>query len=82
MSGVEVLGYVATASNVAGNLMLAKMGISGWVVRIATNLLYIAYALQVSDGMPVVANHILFLGINVYGWHIWRRMQNTRDPAR
>lgn len=70
---IEATGYFATALNVAGNLMLAKMSIRGWIVRMVTNVVYIVYALQISQGLPVVANHVLFLGINAYGLWQWRR---------
>lgn len=69
---IEAVGYLATALNIAGNLMLARMSIWGWVVRLLTNVVYVVYALQIEQGMPVVANHALFFAINIYGFMQWR----------
>lgn len=74
---VEITGYLATALNVAGNLMLAKQSVSGWLVRMLTNVVYVVYALQIEQGMPVVANHVLFFGINIYGFYSWRKAATT-----
>lgn len=72
---IEATGYLATGLNVAGNLMLAKLSIRGWIVRMVTNAVYIVYALQISQGLPVVANHVLFLGINAYGLWRWQKVK-------
>lgn len=67
------IGYLAFVLNVVGNLLLAHRNIGGWVVRLVTNVLWVAYALQVSDGGPVALNHVVFFGINVYGFWKWRQ---------
>lgn len=68
-----LLGYSALVLNVTGNLMLARKNIWGWIVRLLTNVAWIAYAVQVSGGEPMALNHILFFGINIYGFWHWRR---------
>lgn len=68
-----LLGYLAFGLNVAGNLLLARRNIAGWVVRLATNVAWVAYAIQVQGGEPMVLNHVAFFGINLYGWWNWRR---------
>ncbi len=70
---IEIIGYVATALNIWGNLLLAKQSIQGWLVRLATNVVYVVYALQIDQGLPVVANHVLFFGINLYGLRQWKK---------
>jgi hypothetical protein len=72
MNWVEVTGYAATGLNIWGNLALARMSRTGWIIRMLTNVVYVIYAVQVSGGMPVVANHVLFFGINLYGFRRWQ----------
>lgn len=72
---VEVIGYLAFGLNVAGNLMLARMNVWGWIVRLVTNVAWIAYAVQIPGGGPMWANHAMFLFINLYGFRAWRRQQ-------
>lgn len=72
MSIPEITGYVATALNVAGNLMLTRMNVWGWVVRLLVNVLYILYAVQIESGGPMVFNHVIFVAINIEGWRKWK----------
>ncbi len=72
---VEVIGYTAFGLSGAGNLMLARRNVWGWIVRLVTNIAWIAYALQVTGGDPMVANHAAFFAINIYGFRAWRRQQ-------
>lgn len=71
----EAIGYAAFVMNVAGNLMLARMNVWGWVVRLMTNVTWIAYAVQVPGGAPMWLNHAAFLAINIYGFREWRGAQ-------
>ena len=64
MTGVEAIGYVAFVLNVAGNLMLARKNVWGWIVRLVTN---------VPGGGPMWLNHAAFFMINIYGYREWRR---------
>lgn len=73
MTVVLAIGYLATALNVLGNLMLAHKNLLGWLVRLAVNALYVVYAAQIDDGGPMVANHVVFAAINVHGFVLWRR---------
>lgn len=70
---IAAIGYVAFVLNVAGNLMLARLNIWGWGVRLLTNVAWIAYAVQIPGGGPMWLNHIVFFGINIYGFWHWRR---------
>ena len=79
MTGVEAIGYAAFLMNVAGNLMLAKLNVWGWIVRLATNVAWIAYAVQVPGGAPMWANHAAFFAINIYGFREWRGQQKGLD---
>lgn len=69
---VEVIGYAAFGLNVAGNLMLARMNVWGWIVRLVTNVAWITYAVQIPGGGPMWMNHIAFFAINIYGFRQWR----------
>lgn len=67
-----LFGWVAFALNVVGNLMLTgKTGAAGWLVRLLVNVLWIPYSLQ-TRAWALLANHLTFMTINVYGWWKWR----------
>jgi len=70
---IATLGYFAFILNAVGNLMLARRNVWGWIVRLLTNVAWIAYAVQVTDGEPMALNHAFFLGVNLYGFQQWRR---------
>ena len=72
MTVVEGVGYLAFVLNVVGNLMLARLNVWGWIVRLVTNVAWIIYAVQVPGGGPMWMNHAAFFAINVYGWKKWR----------
>lgn len=72
---VDVLGFVATILNVAGNLMLAQKRRDGWWVRIFSILFWGAYGVG-AGSLPNIANAVIFLVINVYGLAKWKK------PAR
>ncbi len=68
---IVAIGYAAIVLNVAGNLLLAHKNMAGWAVRLLTNAAWIAYAVQVESGEPMAVNHVLFMGINLYGLWKW-----------
>ena len=72
------IGYLAFALNVAGNLLLVHKRWQGWAVRIVTNVAWIAYAAQIDDGGPVVANHAAFMAINLYGLSKWGKKKSLK----
>ncbi len=74
---IIAIGYTALALNVAGNLLLAHKNAAGWVVRLLTNVAWIVYAVQVESGGPMVLNHLIFLGINLYGMRQWTTPSST-----
>ncbi len=75
----QVLGWVAFALNVWGNLALTTKGLRGWLIRIGSNICWMPYGIATS-AWALSANHLLFAGINVYGWMKWRR--DARNEAR
>lgn len=77
MTIVEAVGYTAFIANVAGNLMLAKQNLWGWVVRLVTNVLWIGYAVNIEGGGPMWLNHVAFFAINVYGFTEWKRKEQA-----
>lgn len=76
----QVLGWVAFALNVWGNLALTTKGSRGWIIRIFSNACWIPYGLCTS-AWALTANHLLFAGINVYGWRKWRRTEGHADDC-
>ena len=68
----EVLGWVAAILNVVGNLMLTTKGTRGWIVRLVCNLTWMPYGVY-TKAWALCANHMLFVGINAYGWWKWHR---------
>ena len=69
---LQAMGWLALGLNVWGNLALAKKGTVGWLIRLACNFAWVVYSF--SFGVwPLLANHVLFAGINVYGWREWSK---------
>lgn len=73
----QILGWVAFALNVWGNLALTTKGVRGWVIRVFSNACWIPYGLA-TTAWALTANHVLFAGINIYGWRRWRREEIAR----
>ncbi len=69
---LTVLGWIAFALNVWGNLALTSKGVSGWIIRLACNVCWLPYAVH-THAWALLANHVLFMAINAYGWHRWTR---------
>lgn len=67
-----VLGWLAFALNVWGNLELTGKSVRGWIVRLACNLCWMPYSV-VTGAWALLANHVVFAGINCYGWWKWRQ---------
>ena len=69
---VEVVGFAAFLTNVAGNLLLTRLSIWGWPVRIVSIVLWGTYAVNLeSPSLPLFANACTFFAINCYGWRNW-----------
>ena len=68
----EIIGWIALALNVWGNLYLAKKTISGWLIRLACNVAWIIYSIYFRVD-PLLVNHIIFAFINIYGWREWSK---------
>lgn len=77
MTWVDVVGFLAFLTNVAGNLLLASKTIWGWYVRIVSILLWLAYAYDTAS-MPLIANALTFFGINCYGLWKWKREARSK----
>lgn len=81
MNTIEIVGFLAFVLNVVGNLLLARKSIHGWVVRLASIILWGIYALEITS-LAMIANSITFFGINVYGWWNWSRRIGHSDHCR
>jgi hypothetical protein len=68
----QFLGWLAFALNVWGNLALTSKGVRGWIIRLACNVCWMPYSVH-TEAWALLANHVLFAGINVYGWRKWTR---------
>lgn len=73
---LELTGWIAFALNVWGNLALTGLSVHGWVIRLACNGFFIPYAVH-TEAWALLANHIVFAGINILGWYRW-----THQPTR
>ena len=82
MSLEVVLGYTATALNIWGNVMLTRMSRTGWLLRLAVNVLYILWSLQVDNSGPILANHLVFVAINIKGFVAWKQLTDQAAPSK
>lgn len=72
MTIVDVIGFAAFLTNVAGNFMLVYKTVWGWVVRLVSISLWFVYGWG-DDSLPNVANAVVFFFINCYGIYRWRK---------
>jgi hypothetical protein len=72
----EIVGFAAMATNVAGNILITRKSWHGWWVRIISILLWGAYGIS-DTRWPVIANAVVFFGINCYGIWAWRRSKES-----
>jgi hypothetical protein len=70
----ELIGWVALLLNVWGNLALVKKSNSGWIIRLVCNVAWVAYSIFFA-AWPLLANHLIFAGINYHGWWKWKAAQ-------
>lgn len=68
----QALGWLALGLNVWGNLELTGKTTRGWIVRLACNVCWVPYSV-VTGAWALLANHVLFAAINIYGWRKWTR---------
>lgn len=67
----QAIGWLALVLNIWGNLQLTGKGRAGWLVRLAVNFLWIGYSVN-QGAWALLANHAIFVPINVVGWLRWR----------
>ncbi len=73
MIWIESIGWLALGLNVWGNLLLAKKSTPGWLIRLACNFAWVIYSI-IFCVWPLLVNHIIFAGINIYGWMEWSKV--------
>src|SRR5262245_39483980 len=73
----EAVGIVAFATNVAANLLLARKSEAGWVIRLVSNVFWLAFGL-IEHSIANTLNSVTFACINVYGLAKWRRDRMQR----
>jgi nicotinamide riboside transporter PnuC len=77
----EAIGASGFVTNVLGNILVGRKNEHGWWIRILSNALWLTYAWQAAT-VAVLANAIVFAGINVYYWRDWRRSnQRSETPT-
>jgi hypothetical protein len=72
---------LAFALNVWGNWLLAVKSERGWLVRIASIVLWGIYAGQTAS-IAMTANSITFFGINCFGYWKWRKEARWFEDQR
>jgi len=68
----ELVGLLATATNIWANILLAHKSERGWVVRLLANALWLTFGI-VSGSLANTLNSLIFAGINIYALRRWRR---------
>ena len=81
MTFYESMGWFALALNVWGNIALAKKSTPGWLIRLACNAAFVVYSAAFLI-WPLLVNHIIFAGVNIYGWIEWTRNTYTCECGR
>ncbi len=77
----QLIGIVAFALNVWGNLELTKQTNRGHIIRLAANACWIVYSPLVG-AWALLGNHVVFAGINVLGYRRWHRIQHDARCSR
>lgn len=70
----ELLTWSAFILNVVGNILLARKKESGWWIRLAPNVLWFIFAVNIRSS-AMLANSVTFFGINLYGIWKWRKVK-------
>lgn len=76
----QLIGVLAFALNVWGNLALTKQSNRGHVIRLASNACWLVYSPLVG-AWALMLNHATFAGINVLGWHRWKKIERDREVS-
>lgn len=71
---VQIIGAIAFALNVWGNLELTKVGNRGHIIRLCSNACWLVYS-PLIGAWALLANHATFAGINVLGFVRWRKLE-------
>lgn len=77
-TAVELVGIVAFLTNVWANILIARKAESGWVVRLVSNVWWLAFGIAAAS-LANVLNAVTFAAINVYGLLRWRRERITAN---
>ena len=77
---IEIVGFFAYLTNVAGNLLLARKNIWAWPVRMVSIVAWGIYAWDIAS-LSLLANAVTFFGINCYGLYYWLKDRKKKpDP--
>jgi hypothetical protein len=74
----DAIGWLAFILNVWGNLSLTKLSAKGWIIRLASNGMWLIYSAGVG-AWPLFGNHAVFTLINIYGYWSW--WQASIEPS-
>lgn len=73
----DALGWFGAMTNVWANISLVRKSSSGWALRLVSNAAWILYSIHELTP-PLLANHVTFAAINVWGWHKWRQEEKAK----
>jgi len=76
----QLLGLVAFALNVWGNLELTKQTNRGHVIRLCSNACWLIYSPLVG-AWALFLNHAVFAAINVLGFHRWSKIEASKSDG-
>jgi hypothetical protein len=69
---IELIGIIAFITNVWANLLIARKSEAGWVVRLVSNVFWLAFGIAALS-IANILNAVTFAGINIYGLQRWRK---------
>lgn len=72
MTLAEIAGWAAMLLNLWGNLSLISKSKTGWIVRLVSNVGWVAYSVH-TGAWALLANHLTFAVVNIVGWVRWSR---------
>lgn len=82
MTSIVVLGYLAALLGISGTLLLAERRISGWVVGIISNLLFLFYGYANGIGSFMIVQIVSTMGL-LFGLEQWKiKKNNAKNNSR
>jgi len=75
----QLLGWIGNIGFVCGGILVARRNISGFVLQILANGLYVGQSI-IMKNYPLLCLSIILIGTNGYGIYNWtKKRKNCRD---